>query len=301
MPAATQKRGGRTAKQESGPREKPPRAAERTPGTSRSIWKGAISFGMVTIPVRLYPATASKDIAFNLLHSKCSSRLKQLRWCPVCNREVPWDEVMRGYPYSKDRYVTFTEEDFEKAPVASKHTIELSAFVRDEEIDPVYFEKSYYLEPDEGARKSFALLARTLETKNQTAIGKIALRERERLCALRPSEDGLLLETLFYPDEIRAAPAVALESVDVSPREMEMASSLVDLLSERFQPEKYRDEYRTALLEMVEAKLHGEQIVEPPAPPEGKILDLAAALKASFEAAKRQKAAETPKRRKTAA
>ena len=158
---------------------------------------------MVSIPVKLYTATESKDISFHLLHQECNSRLKQLRWCPVCEREVEWGEIIRGFEYAKDQHVIMNDEDFDKLPLPSKHAIELSAFIEADEIDPVYYEKSYYLEADEAGVKPFALLMRSLKEKNLTAIAKIAVRNKERLCALRPLDGTLMLETLFYPDEIR--------------------------------------------------------------------------------------------------
>src|SRR3990170_7591455 len=152
----------------------------------RSIWSGVISFGMVSIPVKLFAATESKDISFNLLHRECHSRLKQLRWCPVCEREVEWGEVVRGYEYARDQYVMLTDEDFEKLPLPSKHVIELSAFVEEKEIDPVFYEKSYYLEPAERAEKPYALLLRALEEKKLSATASITIRKKEQLCVLRP-------------------------------------------------------------------------------------------------------------------
>src|SRR5215831_15519865 len=168
----------------------------------RPIWKGAITFGMISIPVKLFGATESKDLAFNTLHNACKSRLKQKRWCPVDDREVFQDEVVRAYEYTKDNYIEVTDEDIESLPVPSKHTIELTSFVKAAEIDPVYFERSYYLEAEQIGTKPYALLMRALKTKQVVAIGKVALRHRENLCVLRASENALMLETLYYPDEI---------------------------------------------------------------------------------------------------
>ena len=259
----------------------------------RSIWNGLISFGMVSIPVKLYAATESKDISFHLLHQECGSRLKQLRWCPVCQREVQWGEVVRGYEYAREHHVIMSDEDFEKLPLPSKHTIELSAFVTAEEIDPVFFEKSYYLEPDDMGVKPFVLLMRALKEKQLTAIAKIAIRNKEQLCALRPLDGTLILETLFYPDEIRVQKGSDLPEVAVSQRELDMAFALIDLLSEPFEPGKYRDDYKAALMEIIEAKLQGQELVEAPPAPAAKVVDLMAALRASVEAAKARKQAES--------
>jgi DNA end-binding protein Ku len=244
---------------------------------------------MVSIPVKLYGATESKDISFHLLHATCGTRLKQLRWCPTDEREVPWGEIVRGYEYAKDQYVTLTDEDFEKLPLPSKHTIELSAFVKEEEIDPVYYERSYHLAPDERAEKAYALLIRTLEKKGLTAIANITIRKKEQLCALRPKDGALMLETLYYPDEIRAQPEVSLDKVKISDRELEMAFALIDLLRKPFDPEEYKDHYREALNQLIEAKLEGREVVESPAPKEAKVIDLADALRRSVEAAKKSK------------
>jgi DNA end-binding protein Ku len=258
----------------------------------RPIWKGAITFGMISIPVKLYGATESKDLAFNMLHKPDKSRLKQKRWCPVDDREVFQDEIVRAYEYSKDRYIEVTDEDVDSLPVPSKHTIELSSFVKSSEIDPVYFERSYYLEADDIGAKPYALLLRALKTRQVAAIAKVALRNKESLCVLRPGENVLMLETLFYPDEIRTAELPAAPDVLVSPQELTMALTLVEMLEEPFDPKKYRDEYRVALLDMIEAKANGQEVVATPEAPLPKTVDLMAALKASLEAAKKTKPAE---------
>jgi DNA end-binding protein Ku len=255
----------------------------------RPIWKGAITFGMISIPVKLYGATESKDLAFNTLHVECKSRLRQKRWCPVHDREVSADEVVRAYEYSKDNYVEITDEDLEQLPIPSKHTIELSAFVQQSEIDPVYYERTYYLEPEQVGLKPYALLMRALKAKEVSAIAKIALRNKESLCVLRASGDSLVLETLFYPDEIRSIEQEPTPDVLVSQQELAMAYSLIDLLHEPFDPNKFHDEYRAALLEVIEAKRNGAEVVATPEEPTMRTVDLMAALKASLEAAKKSK------------
>jgi DNA end-binding protein Ku len=278
----------------------------------RSIWNGVVSFGMVSIPVKLYTATETKDIAFRQLHQECGSRLKQQRWCPVCEREVEWGEVVRGYEHVKDQHIILSDDDFAKLPLPSKHTIDLAAFVKAEEIDPIFYERSYYLEPEETGTKPFVLLMRALNEKGLTAVAKVALRNKEQLCALRPYNGTLMLETLYYPDEIRVQQEKELPEVKVSAKELQMAFSLIDLMSDKFEPEQYHDEYRQALASMIEAKLQGAELVEAPAPARGKVVDLMSALKASVEAAKgkqRPAAGKQPvamkrpaaRRRKTAA
>jgi len=250
---------------------------------------------MISIPVKLFGATESKDLAFNNLHKECKSRLKQKRWCPVDDREVFMDEIVKAYEYSKDSYVEITDEDLEALPVPSKHTIELTSFVQQVEIDPVYFERTYFLEPEQIGAKPYALLLRALKTKQVSAVAKIALRNRESLCVIRASDnDVLMLETLYYSDEVRTADLPATPDVLVSQPELAMALSLVEMLQEPFDPKKYSDQYRVALLEMIEAKRNGEEVAAAPEAPAPRTVDLMAALKASLEAAKKGKATAEP-------
>jgi DNA end-binding protein Ku len=248
---------------------------------------------MISIPVKLYGANESKDLAFNTLHKECKSRLKQKRWCPVDDREVFQDEVVRAFEYSKDQYIEITEEDLESLPVPSKHTIELTSFVKQADIDPVYFERTYYLEADQVGAKPYALLMRALKTKQVSAVAKIALRNKESLCVLRAGQNVLMLETLYYPDEIRTAELPEEPDVLVSPQELTMALTLVEMLEEPFDAKKYQDGYRQALLETIEAKANGQEVVATPETPLPKTIDLMAALKASLEAAKKGKPAAT--------
>src|SRR4051812_41574960 len=169
----------------------------------RSIWNGVVSFGLVSIPVHLQPATSSKDIAFNELHKTCHSRLKRLRWCPVEKKEVTSDEVIKGYEYTKGQYVEMTDEDFDNLPIPSKHTVEVSTFVKSEEIDPVFYDTSYVLEPEEAGRKPWVLFMHALNEKEMVAVAHITIRKKEQLCVLRPHKGNLMLETLYYADELR--------------------------------------------------------------------------------------------------
>ena len=260
----------------------------------RPIWRGAISFGMVSIPVRLYTATESKDVSFRQLDREDHSRVRQLRWNMTLDREVPYDQIVRGYEYSKDRYVVLDDEDFEKLPLPSRRTIAIQAFVQLEEIDPVYYEKAYYLEPDEAGEKPFALLMRALEAKGLVAVAQVAIRNKERLCALRvPGDDEegggrILLETLHYPDEIRTARLEPLDTAEVTEDELAMAFTLIGMLEKPFAPEEYHDEYREALMTVINAKLEGQELAAAAEPETAKIVDLMAALRASVEAASRQ-------------
>lgn len=260
--------------------------------SSRSIWRGAISFGIVSIPVRLYTATEDKDISFRQLHGPDQARVRYARFCAAEEVEIPFDEIVRGYEYEKDHYVILDDEDFEHLPLPSKHTIDLTAFVRAEEIDPVYYEKSYYLEPEETGVKPFALLMRALKDKQLTAVAKLAIRNKERLCALRPMDGTLMLETLHYPDELRVERGVPEPEVAISEQELALASTLIDMLTTEFDPAQYEDHYRQALLEVIQAKLDGREVVEAEAPvASGNVVDLMAALRASVEATKQQRAA----------
>jgi DNA end-binding protein Ku len=256
---------------------------------ARAIWSGVISFGMVSIPVKLYPATESKDIAFHLLHKECHNRVKQLRWCPFDDKQVDWNDTERGYEYAKGQYVVLTDEDFEKLPLASKHTIDLSAFVKAEQIDPMYYEKAYYLEPEETGVKPYNLLVRALVDKELSAVAKIAIRQKEHLCALRAQDGVIVLETLLYADEIRQDSRPDVADLKISDRELDLAYSLVDAMEEDFDPEQYKDEYREALMELIQAKLQGIEVPEEPVAAPTRVGDLMAALKASVEAAKKRR------------
>jgi DNA end-binding protein Ku len=249
---------------------------------------------MVSIPVKLFGATESKDISFNLLHATCGTRLQQRRWCPTDEVDVPWNETARGYEYAKGQYVVLTDEDFERLPLPSKHTIELTSFVEEKEIDPVFYERSYYLEPSERSEKPYALLLKALEKRNLTAIATITIRKKEQLCALRAHEGTIMLETLFYPDEIREERGMELGAIKVSDRELEMAFTLIDIFRKPFDPSEYHDHYREALAELIEAKLEGKQVVKAPAPRDNRVIDLADALKRSVEAAKKEAAKPKP-------
>ncbi|MBV8714857.1 MAG: Ku protein [Chloroflexi bacterium] len=265
---------------------------------ARSIWSGVITFGMVSIPVKLYPATQDKDVAFHQLHRPDHSRIKYKKFCATEDEEVDAEDIVRAYEVSKDQYVEITDEDLEQLPLPAKHTIELSAFVTSSDIDPIYYDKSYYLEPDEAALKAYALLLKVLDQKRVIGVATIAIRNKESLCALRPLEKTLVLETLHYPDEIRER-EFSLSGSSVNDRELAVAETLVDALQEPFDPEKYQDHYRQALLELIESKTEGREVVAPESAPAGApVTDLMAALRASIEAAKGRKA-EAPPRKET--
>lgn len=259
----------------------------------RAIWKGAVSFGMVSIPIKLYTATDEKDVSFNLLHKKDGARIKQQRYCPEDDAVIEWSDVARGYEIAPDQYVIMEPEDFEKVPVDTTHTIEITDFVPSEQIDPIYYQKTYYLEPEKIGGKPFALLREVLKDSKLVALAKVTLRQKEQLCTLRVYNNTISLETMYYADEIRATDELdAPEDVTLGEKELQMAKSLVDMLTGNFEPEKYHDNYREALLEMIERKSEGQEIKRP-APVAGKVTDLMEALRASVEAARREKSGET--------
>ena len=255
----------------------------------RAIWKGSISFGMVAIPIRLYPATNSKDIAFVTLHSSCHTRLKHRRWCPEHQEFIELGDVVKGYEVSKDQYLVMETSDFADLPVPSRHTIEVTRFIDLADIDPVYYEKSYMLEPDKVGEKPYYLLKKALEASRRVAVAKVSLRQKELLCSLRPLGSGIIMSTMFWPDEIRSTEELNLPEaeVSISDPELAMANMLIDQLAGGFDPEQYGDEYRAALEKVIEAKLESrEPDFAEAAPVRGKVTDLMEALRASIEAAK---------------
>lgn len=258
---------------------------------ARAIWTGVITFGMVSIPVKLYSATENKDISFNQLHRDCKGRIKQQLFCPTCDRKIEYDEIEKGYEYGKDQYVVISKDDLEKLPVPNKNVVEVTSFIKQEEIDPIYYDKNYYIEPDQAAKKPFALFMHAMKEKDVVAVASIALRSKQRLCALRLMDGTLMLNTLLYPDEIRVQRGTALPDVQLSDKEMAMANSLIDLMTSDFEPAQLKDTYREALLSTIEAKLEGKEVVEAPSAPSSNVVDLMDALKASMEAMKAQKEA----------
>jgi DNA end-binding protein Ku len=270
----------------------------------RSMWKGAVSFGMVAIPVRLYLATESKSVSFRSLCPCHKQPIKMKRHCSVDDRVLEWKEVLKGFEISKDQYVVIDEEDLENLPLASAHTIEIMEFVDSDEIPAeLYMKQAYYLEPEKVGVKPYYLLKEALQEVGKVAVGKIALRDREHMATVRPFGKGIIVNSLHWPDEIRSMDELNLpeEEVKIDKREMAMAKMLIENLTDEFDPERYHDEYREAILRLAQAKADGQEITVAAAEPP-KVMDLMAALKASVEASKRgaqaggeeAEAAETP-------
>jgi DNA end-binding protein Ku len=260
----------------------------------RSIWKGVMSFGMVAIPVRLYLATeSSSKVSFNLLCPEHKSRIKNKRFCVEGDHEVAWGDVVKGYEYEKGTYVELTDEDLEKLPLRSSKAIDITGFIKDEELPgALYYQSAYYLEPEKSAEKPYALLNKTLAKTGRVAIAKFALRDRERLVSVRPLNGALLMNTLHWPDEIRATEDLDVpEDVKVSPAELKMAENLVGMMATEFEPQEYKDEYKQAVLKVVDAKVQKREVIEAPeAEAETTVVDLMSALKASVEKAKKGEA-----------
>jgi DNA end-binding protein Ku len=265
----------------------------------RTLWKGAISFGLVNVPVKMYTATEKKEIKFNYLHEKCGTPIKYERHCPNCDIEVPQEEIVRGYEYQKGQYVVLRDEDFEGIPDERTRTIDIMDFVDLIEIDPIYFEKSYYLEPSPGGEKAYALLKRAMKDTGKIAVAKVAIRSKETLVVLRVYQNVLAMATIFYPDEIRAT--TGLTGVQTEPNlhenEIQMATNLIQNLSSHFDASKYTNNYREALMRIIQTKIAGGEISQAPERETGKIIDLMEALRASIaQTEKEQPASRRAKR-----
>jgi DNA end-binding protein Ku len=254
---------------------------------AKAFWKGVISFGMVVIPVKMYVATEPRTLNFHLLHKKCLTRPKQVLHCEQDDEYFSMKETVRGYEYAKDQYIVLDENDFKKVPVKTAHSINILGFVEEQHINSIYYQNSHYIEPEELGAKPFALLKEVLMQTKRVGISKVAFQRREHLCILSPLDSIMALHTLYYHSEIVNHDEINPPKVKMAEAELEMATSLVKSMSIPFKPEAYKDDYQTALKELVEAKLKG---VEPRVIEEPKIEipDLMAALKASIEAQKKK-------------
>jgi DNA end-binding protein Ku len=256
----------------------------------RTIWNGSLSFGLVTIPVGLAVAQQRRDVSFRTLHRECGNPIKQKRWCPFHERDVEAEELVKGWEFAKGQYVMIEESDLESVELQRSRSIELLRFVPLAEVDPIYFDRGYYLAPaaDPVGRRPYALLLRALQDTGMAAVGRFVLWGKENLCLVRPLEDSIVLETLYYAEDIRSTAEIteAVEEIEVNEPELAMARQLVESLAGSFDPDEYRNTYRDELRAMLEAKLAGEEIVRPEPAPEVPVIDLMEALKKSVAAAK---------------
>jgi DNA end-binding protein Ku len=257
----------------------------------RAIWSGTISFGLVSVPVRMFTATESKELRFHFLHRKDLTPIAYEKVRRDDREPVDPDDIVRGFEIEKGRYVPLEDEDLDRLDIELTHSIDICDFVSLDEIDPVYFRKAYYLLPDQDAEKPYRLLVRALDETEKVGIAKVVIRNKQHLAALRTYQGVLLLETMYYADEVRKPQALDgnIGSAKVQKTEVEMAKSLVDNLSAPFKPDKYDDTYRKELLDLIRAKAKGQKLPEPQEEEEGEVVDLMAALRESVERTKKQR------------
>jgi DNA end-binding protein Ku len=263
----------------------------------RAIWKGAVSFGLVSIAVKLYSATEEKDIRFHQVHRTDGGRIKYQRTCSIDGEVVPYDDIAKGYDAGGGEMVVLTDEDFAELPLSTSRAIDVLQFVPADDIDPLLFAKAYYLEPEGQAAKPYVLLREALSESDRVAIVKIAIRQREQLATLRVHDDVLVLNTMLWPDEVRTPEFGFLDDeIETRPAELAMAGSLIDSMAGSFKPDEFTDDYRAALQEVIDAKVEGRDVVAPEEPAEepAAAVDLMAALKASVERAKQARGESAP-------
>jgi DNA end-binding protein Ku len=276
----------------------------------RTIWNGSINFGLVNIPIGLAVAQQRKDVSFRTLHRECGTPIKQKRWCPVHERDVEADELVKGWEFTKGQFVLVEESDLEAVALTRSQSVDIARFVSLDDVDPIYFDRAYYLAPSEGEaqRRPYVLLLRAMQEANVAAIGKFVLWGKENLCLIRPLGDGLALETLYYAEDIRPRAEIdeAVAGTDVADPELDMARQLVASMVGEFDPEDYANEYRGELRAMLDAKLEGKEISVPEPAEPAQVIDLMEALKESVSQAQKAKTAATkakkaPARKKRAA
>ncbi len=270
---------------------------------ARAIWKGSISFGLVNIPIALYPATKREELKFRLLRKTDLSPVNYKRVAEKDGKEVPWDQIVKGYEYEKGKYVVLQDEDFQRVDLEATQTVDIQDFVELDEIDPIFFYKPYYLEPQKGGDKAYALLRDALKDSKKVGVAKVVIKTREYLAGVKPEDGALVLELMHFADELADTSKLHIpKKVEVGKREMTMAKSLIDSMSSKWNPEKYKDDYREALMEVIEEKVEasGKEIEEKPrkAPKPTKVIDLVSVLQKSLEETGGKKKATTKLRRK---
>src|SRR4051795_3262691 len=248
-----------------------------------SVWKGHLTFGLVSFPIRLFSAARSETISFNLLHKEDHSRIKQVTFCQAEDKPVPRSDLVKGYEYEKDHYVVIDEEDIKKVAPKTARVMEILEFVKADQVDPVYLESSYYVAPDEGGEKPYALLFQALRESQYYALAKIAMHNREHIIILRPGSKGILSHTMYFQDEIRQVEEFRTDTSLVKDKELAMAKLLISSLEADFEPQKYHDEYRLNLQRMIEAKIEGKKVVAAPTEHVAPVIDIMEALKRSLE------------------
>jgi DNA end-binding protein Ku len=247
-----------------------------------STWKGHLTFGLVSFPVRLFSAARSETISFNLLHKADHSRIKQMVYCQAEDKPVPRSELVKGYEYEKDHYVEIDDEDIKKVAPKTAKVMEILEFVKADQVDPVYLESSYYMAPDEGGEKPYALLFQALRDSSYYALAKVAMHNREHIIILRPGAKGILSHTMYYQDEIRQVEEFRTDTSLVKEKELAMAKMLISSLEADFEPQKYQDTYRTNLQKMIEDKIEGKKVVATPETHVAPVIDIMEALKRSL-------------------
>ncbi len=253
-----------------------------------TVWKGHLTFGLLSLPVKLYSAARSETVSFNQLHKTDHSRVRQVLYCQAEDKPITRAEIVKGYEYEKDKYVVIDDEDIKKVAPRTAKTMEVQEFVKSDEVDPIYFESSYYLAPDEAGEKAYALLFEALRQTKCVGVAKIAMHNREHIVILRPGEQGLMLHTMYYKYEIRQVDEFRTDLNLIKDKELTLARTLVESLLAPFEPEKYKDNYRENLLAMIEAKVEGKQVVETAAPAhKAQVIDIMEALKMSLAEAKK--------------
>lgn len=270
---------------------------------ARAIWKGSISFGLVNIPIALYPATRGEELKFRLLRKTDLSPVNYKRVAEKDGKEVPWDQIVKGYEYEKGKYVVLQDEDFQRVDIEATQTVDIQDFVELDEIDPIFFYKPYYLEPQKGGDKAYALLRDALKDIKKVGVAKVVIKTREYLAGVKPEDGALVLELMHFADELADTSKLHIpKKVEVGKREMTMAKSLIDSMSSKWNPEKYKDDYREALMEVIEEKVEagGKEIEEKPrkAPKPTKVIDLVSLLQKSLQETGAKKKATTKSRRK---
>ena len=252
-----------------------------------SVWKGHLTFGLVSLPVRLFSAARAESVSFNLLHKSDNSRIKQVTFCQAEDKAIPRSDLVKGYEYEKDHYVVIEDDEIKRVAPKTAKVMEILEFVETKDIDPVYLESSYYMAPDGGGEKAYALLFEALRKSGYSGVAKIAMHNREHIVILRPGPRGILLHTMYFTNEIRQVDEFRTDLDLVKEKELALANTLIEALAAKFEPEKYKDTYRENLLAMIQNKIDGQKVVEAPEPHIAPVIDIMEALKRTLEIRKK--------------